>query len=384
MRKSYFLILLGVVACTQQPADYFVLRGMVPGAMDSTMVSLKKLDGRSKLITGYIIGEKFELSGKLDVPTRCELVLDNYDYLERSGGEWESGRRVNIDFFVENGKLTFTTPHLDSLPESFWKYDIRKEKNYKVEGSKAQDVYCRYQQQTIPVRYNIFKIREKEKLTLDDNRQLNDLLTEYREIGKKFIRDNSNIAVNLYIVEGLKKSAFTYDQAYLDELGQLFAATQDTCAGLKNFRQYLHDATRFVKETPLQDGEISDVEGNGVSLLAQLNSNGYTLIDFWASWCGPCRASFPHLREMYRSYGNKVKFVSISIDQKKEDWLKAMEEEKLHWSQFWGSPEFSKKLPGLYDLRGIPTFFFIDPAGKIVFSGHSSLDLEEQLSKLDF
>ena len=45
------------------------------------MVSLKKLDGRSKLITGYIIGEKFELSGKLDVPTRCELVLDNYDYL---------------------------------------------------------------------------------------------------------------------------------------------------------------------------------------------------------------------------------------------------------------------------------------------------------------
>ena len=198
MRKIYFLILLGVVACTQQPADYFVLRGTVPGAMDSTMVSLKKLDGRSKLITGYIIGEKFELSGKLDVPTRCELVLDNYDYLERSGGEWESGRRVNIDFFVENGKLTFTTPHLDSLPESFWKYDIRKEKNYKVEGSKAQDVYCRYQQQTIPVRYNIFKIREKEKLTLDDNRQLNDLLTEYREIGKKFIRDNSNIAVNLY------------------------------------------------------------------------------------------------------------------------------------------------------------------------------------------
>ena len=133
VRKIYFLILLGVVACTQQPADYFVLRGTVPGAMDSTMVSLKKLDGRSKLITGYIIGEKFELSGKLDVPTRCELVLDNYDYLERSGGEWESGRRVNIDFFVENGKLTFTTPHLDSLPESFWKYDIRKEKNYKVE-----------------------------------------------------------------------------------------------------------------------------------------------------------------------------------------------------------------------------------------------------------
>ena len=280
MRKIYFLILLGVVACTQQPADYFVLRGTVPGAMDSTMVSLKKLDGRSKLITGYIIGEKFELSGKLDVPTRCELVLDNYDYLERSGGEWESGRRVNIDFFVENGKLTFTTPHLDSLPESFWKYDIRKEKNYKVEGSKAQDVYCRYQQQTIPVRYNIFKIREKEKLTLDDNRQLNDLLTEYREIGKKFIRDNSNIAVNLYIVEGLKKSAFTYDQAYLDELGQLFAATQDTCAGLKNFRQYLHDATRFVKETPLQDGEISDVEGNGVSLLAQLNQTGTRLSIF--------------------------------------------------------------------------------------------------------
>ena len=116
MRKIYFLILLGVVACTQQPADYFVLRGTVPGAMDSTMVSLKKLDGRSKLITGYIIGEKFELSGKLDVPTRCELVLDNYDYLERSGGEWESGRRVNIDFFVENGTNRIVFNELNTLP----------------------------------------------------------------------------------------------------------------------------------------------------------------------------------------------------------------------------------------------------------------------------
>ena len=86
MRKFYFLIWLGVAACTQQPADRFVLRGTVPGAMDSTKVTLRPADRWDReLATAYVVGGKFELCGKLDAPTLCKLSLDNVDYIRRSG-----------------------------------------------------------------------------------------------------------------------------------------------------------------------------------------------------------------------------------------------------------------------------------------------------------
>ena len=177
MKQIYFLLLFGAVACSRQPADQFVLRGIVPGAMDSTRVMLKTLNGQDmQKFTGYIIDEKFELCGKLNVPTHCRLNLDNYDYIKSIGGDLESSRTCNIDLFVENGELAFTTPHLDSLPQAFWRYDIRKEKNYKLEGSPAQDAYYRYQQQTIPLRYDLYKLRGKENLTLEENRQINAMM----------------------------------------------------------------------------------------------------------------------------------------------------------------------------------------------------------------
>ena len=226
------------------------------------------------------------------------------------------------------------------------------------------------------------EIRKKEHPAQEDNRLQNALAEELSETGKEFIRTHSNLAVNLHVAELLKKSPFTYNQAYLDEMERLFASYQDTCTGLKNFRQYLHDAVRFVQGAPLQDGELTDLNGKTVSLLAQLNPEGYTIIDFWASWCGPCRASFPHLREMYKRYGKDVRFVSISIDQKKEDWQRAVEEEKLPWTQWLSTPALNKALPQLYDLRGVPTFLLVNPEGKIVFSGHGSGELEIQLEAI--
>ena len=122
-------------------------------------------------------------------------------------------------------------------------------------------------------------------------------------------------------------------------------------------------------------------KGDTLSLLAQLKAGQYTLIDFWASWCGPCRASFPHLREMYKLHGEKVHFISVSLDKEEKEWQKAMGEEKLPWSQFLATRALSKEVGKYYNLKSIPTFLFIDPDGKIIFSGHSSDELEAELAK---
>lgn len=379
------LLLIGTVACNSQPADHFVLRGTVPGAMDSTLVELLPEGSFANRFTAYILNEKFEIRGQFDRPVYCKLQLNNQDICDRKGIEDDDIiKYVEVPFFAENGNLTFQTPHIDSLPESFWRYDIRKEKNYTLKGSPAQDVFFRYQQQTIPHRYNInfYKDAYQERGDMADYKNLLDNRQKLETIVRSFIQENNNLYVNLFLAESLKRSPFTYDQAYLDELESLFASVQDTCAPLRQFRQYLQDARTFVQGKALEDGEITDPKGKPLSLTAQLNPEGYTFIDFWASWCGPCRASFPHLRKMHEQYGKQVKFISISVDQKEAEWQQAMKEEQLPWGQYLSGKALSKAIGKLYDINSIPTFLLIDPQGKIVFSGHSSGDLETELEKL--
>ena len=79
MKKLCFLLLFGAAACTQQPTDHFILRGTVPGVMDSTKVTLRTVTRWDKdLASAYVIDGKFELRGQLDAPTLCKLSLNTF------------------------------------------------------------------------------------------------------------------------------------------------------------------------------------------------------------------------------------------------------------------------------------------------------------------
>ena len=385
MRHASLFILLLAAACGRTPQDSFVLRGTVPGAMDSTEVNLVPNGNFQDAWTTYTKNGKFEIRGKMPAPTHCELRLNNADICERRGIENDDLVKYNeINFFVENGELTFSTPSVDSLPQSFWRYDIRKEANYTLTGSAAQDAFVRYQRQTIPQRHAIREAEQRymESGDVADYREAQAAQEELASQSLAFIRENDDLHVNLHVAEALKRSPFTYDQAYLDELAGLFAASRDTCAPLREFCAYLEKAAAFVQGKKLEEGTVLDPKGKELPLLAQLNREGYTLIDFWASWCGPCRASFPHLREMHKRFGDRVKFVSLSVDSKEADWRQAMDEERLPWPQFLASKPLSKAVGDLYDITAIPTFLLVDAEGRIVFSGHNSGELELRLEKL--
>ncbi len=98
----------------------------------------------------------------------------------------------------------------------------------------------------------------------------------------------------------------------------------------------------------------------------------YLLIDFWASWCGPCRQAIPKVKELYAQYKDKgFDVVSVSIDTDKKAWMKAMADESMPWKQMLSDNK--DKTMELFQFSGIPTLYVVDPQGKIVsrYTGYS-------------
>ncbi len=90
----------------------------------------------------------------------------------------------------------------------------------------------------------------------------------------------------------------------------------------------------------------------------------YVVIDFWASWCGPCKASFPHMKEVYNKFkGDKFEIYSISIDKDKEAWLKELGNQQLPWLQTLDTKNINQRS---FAVIGVPTTFLVSPEGKIM------------------
>ncbi|HWW40212.1 TlpA disulfide reductase family protein [Pedobacter sp.] len=130
----------------------------------------------------------------------------------------------------------------------------------------------------------------------------------------------------------------------------------------KEFFAMIQGAKNSALGSKVTDFTLVDLAGKPVSF-SQFKGK-YVLIDFWASWCHPCRASFPRMRQVYEAFHkNGLEMFSISVDQKKADWLRAAEEEKLPWPQGLDTKQIAK---GSFAVSAIPNLFLIGPDGKII------------------
>ncbi|MBV7531023.1 TlpA disulfide reductase family protein [Chitinophaga sp. sic0106] len=127
--------------------------------------------------------------------------------------------------------------------------------------------------------------------------------------------------------------------------------------------------------------KLSNAAGKPVSL-ADFKGK-YVVLDFWASWCKPCRAAIPELTSVYNQYKSKgLEVLSVSLDDKKDKWLQALDEEKMAWPQVSDLKGGAGEVPTQYGVVAIPACFLIDPSGKVIMLGASGERLKQKLAEL--
>lgn len=200
-----------------------------------------------------------------------------------------------------------------------------------------------------------------------------EILAIYAEAQKemKVIQDNffATNPTSFYTITQLLQKAEEYPIAEMEAKIAQFEALPEFTGN-----RYLNDLKEAVTTLKsLEPGMVApeftlnDPEGNPISLSDVYSQNKITMIDFWAGWCGPCRAFNPHLVEIYKKY-NKEGFgvFGVSLDRDEQVWKDAIKDDKLTWAQvsdlkFWNSIPAKE-----YYIKSIPANIFVDQEGKIL------------------
>lgn len=234
---------------------------------------------------------------------------------------------------------------------------------------------------------NKFAAFEKDKSKFDKQGEiLKQFEDQWYAIGTKqtkdlhqFIRDNPSSPVSLYIMlRRLDYAPLYEDIAPYYEI--LSPKVKQTKIGIK-YGEYLKNLKNLKVGKPAPAFTLNTPAGKPVSLSSYKGK--YLVVDFWASWCIPCREETPELLKLYKKFkGQNFDVLSVSLDKDLKDWKKAIADDHLPWTQVADFKEWSGTAVKLYAIRIIPQCVLIDPEGNILARVISIEDIDRKLSKI--
>lgn len=357
--------------------DGFVFRGELEPTLDTLYVALVNKEEENYPILAcdtLTAGGSFSLSGSISSPQMGELRL-----LEKDPNFGILRPLATAQIMIDNNAYFVEFPTLNSLRDTGLLPTVR------VSGGPVQRELDAYLKEMEPYEREV-SVRGMEAFHAwlggiggDSLRMIKEAerLAEHRfdSVAADFVRNNPRTVVSAWWVQQKMftnfKNTASEQQAYLELISQNI----DT-ARVNRIRQAMPNLLRYARLTPYTDFEAATPSGEMMAISKLRESDKYLLIDFWASWCGPCRQAIPRVKEIRDQYASELQVISISADQKEADWKKALEEEKMDWIQLCLAGPDAQKAAVAYRLSTIPYLILIAPDGRILCATN---DTEEML-----
>ena len=352
-----FAIALGLSAC--QPKDNsFKVNVSLANGNERTVYLQKYVDNEPITIDSAVItNEAATLSAEKDNPQILYTLRIK-------------GMRGFLPFFADNKDVTIVG-------------DINNPKGIEIMASETQAELDAYDKQLetfdeqISDLYTLMQkaFEDNDTILIDSLNNVGTALTEQQDSFRdEYIKAHPESFVTHYILDGVK-------QDYpIDQLKDLMAGFTTESIYRDHLNDYVTKLERLEVGQPFIDFTLQSKDGENITLSEKIAQNKLTLIDFWASWCGPCRRENPVVKAAYEQF-HELGFdvVGVSVDQDEADWLKAVEDDQLPWTQVRDSENTTSEA---YMVYYIPSNFLFDQNGTMVAKGLRGEDLTAKLAEL--
>ncbi|WP_298121441.1 TlpA disulfide reductase family protein [Flavobacterium sp.] len=340
--------------------------------------------------TGILVSCKKEKNNEGIINGDLYLSKDKFDAvaIEMRGYELLGDSIITTDTIEAiNGKFTYKF----NVPESkLIRFELLKKKKFVGSLSLANKNYTK-NSKTIPMTFGNFYVGN-ENITLTENTNINPRSSN----GKNFIVNSDNTKENdifqnfntnkiqpfdiesntdsYAILHNLFWQKDNYSNAELNSMMQLFSDDLKQAKSYKILKKYLVKKIDLEKNGYTTNFNWVDIDSTKHTFKQALNNKKYMLLVFWASWCGPCRAEIPDLKEFNKKYGKTISLVSLSIDESYDNWKKAVLKEKMPWSNLSGLPLDKFGIKKEYNIEAVPNLILLDQNGKVIINNINELN----------
>ena len=361
MKKIIYLFAAGTMAlaaCSNEPA--YKISGTAQGIADGETIYLQEAKGREliKLDSAVVANGAFTFEGRQDAAVNRYIT-----YIPAEG------KRIMTDFFLENGNINVVLGEESTIA-----------------GTPNNDIYQAYKTATSALNKEMRALYEKSKEEGLTEEQEAELEKQYDELDAKLNTITFNtIDANITNPVGIHlwpSNQYSMDLAQLQALAAKVPAEYQSNEKIANLLKRIDVLAKTAVGQKFTDFTLPSPEGNPVKLSDIIAKNKYTLVDFWASWCGPCRAEMPNVIAAYNEYNKKgFGIVGVSLDNNADAWKKAIKDMGMTWDHMSDVKGWQCEGAALYGVNSIPATVLIAQDGTIIARNLRGAAIKEKLAE---